>query len=93
MKEYWYLREGDFRPERIEVMCKNWHRSRRSIVEFLSENGNIFTSKAEAEAASAFIRSSLIGFQPWKRRIAEIHIAFDCSTPDIDYSVHKIIED
>ena len=59
MKEYWYLREGDFRPEPIESICKSWHRSRRSIVEFLSQNGNIFKSKEAAEEASHVVRAAL----------------------------------
>lgn len=76
-KEYWYLREGDFRPEPIESICKSWHRSRRSIVEFLSQNGNIFTSRKEAEEASRIVRAALISHQELRGHLAEIRIDVD----------------
>lgn len=77
MKEYWYLREGDFLPERIDSLCKDWHKSRRSIVEFLSESGNIFTSREDANAASCEVRAALIAHQVRQGRISEIHIGVD----------------
>lgn len=77
MKEYWYLREGDFLPEPIDSLCKSWHRSRHSIVDFLSKNGNIFINKEAAEAASRVVRSSLIAHQAQQGRLAEIRIAVD----------------
>ena len=55
MKEYWYLREGDFLPETIDIICKSWKKSRRSIVEFLSKSANIFTSKEDATLCNAVI--------------------------------------
>ena len=77
MKEYWYLREGDFLPEPICCLCRSWHRSRRSIVEFLSRNGNVFTSKTEAMEASRAVRAALIAHQALRGRLAEIRTAVD----------------
>lgn len=77
MKEYWYLREGDFRPEPIDTICKNWHRSRRSIVEFLSQNGNILMSKESAEEASRVVRAALIAHQELRGHLAEIRTDVD----------------
>lgn len=76
-KEYWYLREGDFRPEPIESICNSWHRSRRNIVEFLSQNGNIFTSRKDAEEASRVVRAALISHQELRGHLAEIRIDVD----------------
>lgn len=77
MKDYWYLREGDFRPEKIDELCRSWKRSRRSIVEFLSQNGNVFTSKEDAVEASRVVRAALISHQELRGRLAEIRIAVD----------------
>lgn len=77
MKHYWYLREGDFLPEEIGTFCKNWNRSRRSVVEFLSSCGNIFTSRESAEEASIVMRGELIAHQARKGRLAEIRIDVD----------------
>lgn len=77
MKQYWYLREGDFFPEPIDTMCDNWHKSRRSVVEFLSANANIFTSKEDALKASKAVRAALIAHQALQGRLAEIRIAVD----------------
>ena len=62
MEELYYLREGDFLPEPIESICKSWHRGRKSMIEFLSENNNLFTSKEEAMEASRAVRSLLSTF-------------------------------
>lgn len=59
MEELYYLREGDFLPEPIESICKNWHRCRANMIEFLSESNNLFASKEEADEASRAIRSVL----------------------------------
>ena len=77
MQEYWYLREGDFRPEKIDELCRSWKRSRRSIVEFLSQNGNVFTTKEAAEEASHVVRAALISHQELRGRVSEIRIAVD----------------
>lgn len=77
MKQYWYLREGDFLPEEIETLCKNWHRCCRHIVEFLSESGNIFESKEEAMQASMKVREVIIIHQVRQGRIAKIHTDVD----------------
>ena len=77
MKEYWYLREGDFLPEPIDSICKSWKRSRRSIVEFLSVNANIFTSKEDAEQASRVVRAALIAHQVRQGQVAEIRTVVD----------------
>ncbi len=77
MKQYWYLREGDFLPEPIKTLCDNWHRSRHSIVEFLSANANIFTSKEDAMKASRAVRAALITHQALQGQLAEIRIAVD----------------
>lgn len=77
MKEYWYLREGDFLPEPIDSICKSWKRSRRSVVEFLSASANIFTSKEDAEEASRIVRAALIAHQVRRGLIAEIRTAVD----------------
>lgn len=66
MKEYWYLREGDFLPERIESLCNNWKRSRESIIRFLSESANIFSSKEDALAAYQAVRTVLAGHRALK---------------------------
>lgn len=57
--EYWYLREGDFLPEPIESLCQSWHRSRQSIIAFLSESNNIFHSKESAMKVSQAVRDLL----------------------------------
>lgn len=77
MKEYWYLREGDFLPEQIDSICKSWKQSRRSIVEFLSASANIFTSREDAEEASRIVRAALIAHQVRRGLIAEIRTAVD----------------
>ena len=77
MKEYWYLREGDFLPEPIDSICKSWKQSRRSVVEFLSASANIFTSKEDAEEASRVVRAALIARQVRRGLIAEIRTAVD----------------
>ena len=77
MKEYWYLREGDFLPEPIDSICKSWKRSRRSIVEFLSASANIFTSKEDAEQASRVVRAALIAHQARQGRLVEIRTDVD----------------
>ena len=59
MEDLYYLREGDFLPEPIESICKSWHRCLDNMIEFLSENNNLFTSKEEANEASRAIRSVL----------------------------------
>lgn len=82
MKEYWYLREGDFRPELIDNLCKSWHKSRRTIVEFLSREGNIFTSRDDADEASRVVRAALISHQELRGHLAEIRI--DVDTPRYD---------
>ncbi len=77
MKEYWYLREGDFLPETIDIICKSWKKSRRSIVEFLSKSANIFTSKEDAMRASRVVRAALIAHQELQGHLAEIRTAVD----------------
>lgn len=77
MKEYWYLREGDFFPEKIESICKEWNRSRRSIVKFLAQSGNVFTSRKEAEEASREVRAALIAHQVRRGHISRIHTDVD----------------
>ena len=82
MKEYWYLREGDFFPENISTLCSCWKRSRRSVVEFLSENANVFTSREDAEKASRIVRAALISHQALQGHLAEIRTAVDI--PPVD---------
>lgn len=77
MKEYWYLREGDFLPEKIETLCDNWKRSRKTIIEFLSQNGNIFQSRKSADMASQAVRNTLIAHQAQIGRLSGIHIDVD----------------
>lgn len=77
MKEYWYLREGDFLPEKIETLCDNWKRSRKTIIEFLSQNGNIFQSRKSADMASQVVRNALIAHQAQTGHLSEIHIDVD----------------
>lgn len=62
MEELYYLRDGDFLPEPIESICKSWHRCRKNMIEFLSENNNLFYSKEEAMEASRAVRSLLSTF-------------------------------
>ena len=76
-KQYWYLREGDFLPEPIDSICNSWYRSRRSMVKFLSEQANIFTSREDAEEASRIVRAALIAHQVRRGLIAEIRTAVD----------------
>lgn len=82
MKEYWYLREGDFLPEPIGSLCKSWKRSRHFVVEFLSKSANIFTSREDAEKASHIVRAALIAHQALEGHIAEIHT--DVDIPPVD---------
>lgn len=77
MKEYWYLREGDFLPEPIDSICNSWYRSRRSMVKFLSKHANIFTSRDEAEEASRIVREVLFNHQLLRGLNAEINTAND----------------
>ncbi len=77
MNQYWYLREGDFLPECIDSLCRSWKRSRRSVVEFLSENANVFTSREDAMKASLAVRAALISHQALQGRLAEIRTAVD----------------
>lgn len=78
MKNYWYLREGDFLPEEIDVLCRSWKRSRRSIVKFLSANANIFTSKEDAMQASRVVRAALNTSVPeWLAKL-ENHVRQYC---------------
>ena len=76
-RQYWYLREGDFLPESIDSICNSRYRSRRSMVEFLSEHANIFTSRKDAEEASRVVRAALIAHQVRRGLIAEIRTAVD----------------
>ena len=78
MKEYWYLREGDFRPEPVETICKNRNQSREEVLRFLSQNGNLFYTARAAEVAASVVRSCLL-FQPWGKRIKEFHVVIDTS--------------
>lgn len=82
MKQYWYLREGDFLPEPIDTICNNWHKSRHSIVEFLSSNANVFTSREDAVKASLAVRSALIAHQALQGQLEEIRIAVDIPSYD-----------
>lgn len=77
MKEYWYLREGDFLPEKIETLCDNWKRSRKTIIEFLSQNGNIFPSRKSADMASQAVRNALIAHQAQTGHLSRTHIDVD----------------
>lgn len=77
MKEYWYLREGDFLPEKIETLCDNWKRSRETIIKFLSQNGNIFPSRNSADMASQAVRNALIAHQVQTGHLSGIHIDVD----------------
>ena len=62
----WYLREGDFLPERVESFCQTWKREREFAIKFLAGSCNLVSSKEEAEEASLAIRSILIGRQALK---------------------------
>ncbi len=84
MKEYWYLREGDFLPESIDSICKSWKRSRHFVVEFLSKNANVFTSREDAEKASHVVRAALISHQALQGHLAEIRTAVDIPPVDED---------
>ena len=77
MKQYWYLREGDFLPEQIDSLCESWKWTRHSIVEFLSANANVFTSRGDAMKASLAVRSALIAHQALQGRLAGIRTAVD----------------
>lgn len=72
MEELYYLREGDFLPEPIESICKSWHRCRANMIEFLSENNNLFYSKEEAMAASRAVRSLLFAIAAHQGRQAPL---------------------
>ena len=64
--DYWYLREGDFRPERItEFNGGNF--STRHTIPLLKEAGNFFPTKEEAAAASDMVRKFLLSInsQQW----------------------------
>lgn len=80
MEKLWYLRDGDFLPERIDSLCSSWNRSRSEIIKFLSRQGNIFASREEAMEASASVRAALIVHQARQGRLSKIHIEID--TPE-----------
>lgn len=48
--EYWYLRSGDFRPERLDASNAGY-RDRHTAIEQLAEANNLFTSKRDATIA------------------------------------------
>lgn len=77
MQDYWYLREGDFLPEKIEMLCEYWHRSRESVIELLSASGNIFASREDAVSTSDLVRGALISHQAQTAHLSEIHTDAD----------------
>ena len=83
MEKLYYLREGDFLPEPIETLCTAWRRNLDSIVEFLSKNGNIFTTKEDALEASKVVRSALIAHQVRQGHHVEIRISADSLRQDL----------
>lgn len=56
--DYWYLREGDFRPEPIANIFGGSYYNKRFLEE-MEELGNLFTTKEEAARASEEIRDYL----------------------------------
>lgn len=84
MQEYWYLREGDFRPERVDVICQKRQESREEVLDYLYQHGNLFRSAGTAEMASSFIRSYLLS-RPWNKVIKEFHVVFDTTPPEVTY--------
>ena len=77
----WFLREGDFLPERIESLCRNWERSEESIIKFLSEAGNLFPSKEEAMEVSKKLREIIFLHQLRQGRVLGIHTTFGIPSP------------
>lgn len=82
MKDYWYLREGDFLPEPVSSICDSWHRSQEAMIEFLSQRGNIFTSRQEAQEASDAVLATLFAHQLHQGR--RVRIRIDVGIPRCD---------
>lgn len=59
MKEYWYLRNGDLRPEIVDKDHAAGYANMRIALEQLAESGNLFDSEACAAQASKEIRRLL----------------------------------
>lgn len=56
MQGWYYLREGDFLPERV---AESKYRNDRMMLELFAKNGSIFPTRKEATAASNAIRAFL----------------------------------
>lgn len=63
---FWFLREGDFRPEQV----KNFNGGRgietKNDLKLLKEAGNLFSTKEEAAIASEKLREFICSINnPW----------------------------
>lgn len=72
MKEYWYLRNGDLRPERLGEDNAGYA-NRHTALEQLADAGNLFNNEASALHASnqvrLFLRNTcLISFQGYSQQ-------------------------
>ena len=54
-KKYWYLREGDMKPELLEMYNNRRGCRDKEHFAYLMENGFLFSSRDEALKASDFI--------------------------------------
>lgn len=56
--DYWYLREGDFRPEPVKGIF-NGNGCCKKFIEEMKDLGNLFPTREEAAKASDDIRAYL----------------------------------
>ncbi|MCM1077782.1 MAG: hypothetical protein NC411_10530 [Bacteroides sp.] len=59
MNEHWYLRHGDFRPEKLQSGETLGYPNAQITLEQLSNAGNLFASEQDAIEASIAVRSEL----------------------------------
>lgn len=64
--QYWFLREGDFRPEQVKTFNGGKGIMIKSEIKLLKEAGNLFPTKEEAAIASEKVREFLCSINnPW----------------------------
>lgn len=82
---WYYLREGDFFPERVG---DSKYSHDRTMLQIFIENGSIFPTKEEAAAAGRFIRAFLSAYQ--KQEKAKVQHQQDASPHEKeDFSMHR----
>lgn len=75
--DYWYLRDGDFLPERFG---SSRYSKDRQMLQIFIKNGAIFKNKEDAIQAGNTIRAFLLGNQ-LSLVSKELHQKYNCLTP------------